>query len=177
MLIVRTLLAALILCSLPLATLAQHAQLPVEVWADSLQVSDLDMSPDAQRMAMLMRRERGADPDLMVFDTEDIQGSLQAIQPEGLIPTGLRWANDDFLIVNFILESDDKGRPVYLSRTASYNVKAGEWTSLIRTSSRADIRTGDRMMNRLGIGRVISQHALPGLRLGPRGQRARCDRL
>jgi hypothetical protein len=73
-----------------------------------------------------------------------------------LIPTGLRWANDDFLIVNFILESDDKGRPVYLSRTASYNVKAGEWTSLIRTSSRADIRTGDRMMNRLGIGRVVS---------------------
>ena len=105
MLIIRTLLAALILCSLPLMTLAQHARLPVEVWADSLQVSELDMSPDAQRMAMLMRRERGAHPDLIVFDTDDIQGSLQAIQPEGLIPIGLGWANDDFLIVNFILES------------------------------------------------------------------------
>ena len=109
MLIIRTLLAALILCGLPLVTLAQRAQLPVEVWADSLQVSELDMSPDAQRMAMLMRRERGAHPDLIVFDTDDIQGSLQAIQPEGLIPIGLRWANDDFLIVNFILESEIQG--------------------------------------------------------------------
>ena len=130
MLIIRTLLAALLLCSLPLVTLAQHAQLPVEVWADSLQVSDLDMSPDAQRMAMLMRRERGAHPDLIVFDTDDIQGSLQAIQPEGLIPVRLGWANDDFLIVNFILESEYRDRPVYLNRTASYNVETGEWTSL-----------------------------------------------
>ena len=136
MLIVRTLLAALILCNVSLVALAQPAQLPAEVWADSLQVSDLDMSPDAQRMATLMRRERGAHPDLIVFDTDDIQGSLQAIQPEGLIPTGLRWANDDFLIVNFILEVDEKGRPVYLSRTASYNVKTGEWTSLVRTKMR-----------------------------------------
>ena len=156
MLIVRTLFAALILCSPPLVALAQHAQVPVEVWADSLQVRDLDMSPDAQRMAMLMRRERGADPDLIVFDTDNIQGSLQAIQPEGLIPTGLSWANDNFLIVNFVFEDESRGRPVYLSRTASYNVKTGEWTSLVRTKMRADIRTGDRMMNRLGIGQVVS---------------------
>ena len=156
MLIIRTLLAALILCSPPLVALAQHAQVPIEVWADSLQVRDLDMSPDAQRMAMLMRRERGADPDLIVFDTDNIQGSLQAIQPEGLIPTGLSWANDNFLIVNFVFEDESRGRPVYLSRTASYNVKTGEWTSLVRTKMRADIRTGDRMMNRLGIGQVVS---------------------
>jgi len=157
MLIIRTLLAALILYSLPPVTLAQQAQLPVEVWADSLQVSELDMSPDAQRMAMLMRRERGAHPDLIVFDTDDIQGSLQAIQPEGLIPIGLRWANDDFLIVNFNLGVEDKGRPVYLPRTASYNVTTGEWTSLVRTTRRGDIRrSGDNLMNRLGIGRVVS---------------------
>ena len=156
MLIIRALLAALILCGAPLMTLAQSAQVPVEVWADSLQVRDLDMSPNAQRMAMLMRRERGADHDLIVFDTDDIQGSLQAIQPEGLITTGLSWANDNFLIVNFVFEDESKGRPVYLSRTASYNVRTGEWTSLVRTKMRADIRTGDRLMNRLGIGQVVS---------------------
>ena len=54
------------------------------------------------------------------------------------------------------MEVDDKGRPVYLSRTASYDMKTGEWTSLVRTSRRADIRSGDSMMNRLGIGRVVS---------------------
>lgn len=156
MLIIRALLAALILCCAPLVTFAQPAQVPAEVWADSLQVRGLDMSPNAQRMAMLMRRERGADPDLIVFDTDDIQGSLKAIQPEGLIPTGLSWANDNFLIVNFVFEDESKGRPVYLNRTASYNVRTGEWTSLVRTKMRADIRTGDRMMNRLGIGQVVS---------------------
>ena len=154
---IRLLLAVLIVSSLPQSTLAQPAQLPAEVWADSLQVSEMDMSPDAQRMAMLMRRERGAHPDLIVFDTDDIQGSLQAIQPEGLIPIGLRWANDDFLIVNFVFEAEDKGRPVYLGRTASYDVTTSEWTSLVRTTSRPDIRrSGDNFMNRLGIGRVVS---------------------
>ena len=157
MLNTRTVLAALVLCSLPLVTLAKPVQVPVEVWSDSLQVRDLDMSPDAERIAMLMRRERGARPDLMVFDTADIQGTLQAIQPEGLIPTGLRWANDDLLIVNFVFETEDAGRPVRLGRTASYNVKTGEWTSLIRTSRKADIRrSGENLMNRLGIGRVVN---------------------
>ncbi len=156
MLIIRSLPAVLFLCSLPYLALAKQ-ELPVEVWADSLQVSELDMSPDAERMAMLMRRERGAFPELMVFDTDDIQGSLQAIQPEGLIPTGLGWANDDLLIVNFVFVSEDKGRTVFLGRTASYNVTTGEWTSLIRTTSRGDIRrSGETLANRLGIGRVVS---------------------
>ncbi|MEM9401293.1 MAG: S9 family peptidase [Pseudomonadota bacterium] len=157
MLTLRTLFAALILCSLSPYTLAQPTEVPVEIWADSLQVSSLDMSPNAERMAMLMRRERAGERELVVFDTDDVQGTLQAIQPEGLIPTSLRWANDDLLIVNFVFESESGGRPVFLSRTASFNVSTGEWTSLIRTSRGADIRrSGDNMMNRLGIGRVVN---------------------
>ena len=154
--IVRSLFAALVVCSLSFPAFAQPAQLPVEVWAGSLQVRDLDMSPDAQRMAMLMRRERGAHPELLVFDTDDIQGTMKAIQPEGLIPSALRWANNDYLVVNFIFETEDTGRPQYLSRTASYNVETEEWTSLIRTTTRNDIRGGDGMMDRLGIGEVVS---------------------
>ena len=155
--ILRTLFTALFLCCLSFPLLAQPTQLPVEVWADNLQVRDLDMSPDAKRMAMLMRRERGADPELFVFDTGDIQGTLQAIQPEGLVPARLQWANEDFLVVNFIFETEDNGRPVFLSRTASYNVETEEWTSLIRTTSARNIRnSGDNRMGRLGIGRVVS---------------------
>lgn len=136
---------------------AQPAPVPVEIWADTLQVTDLDMSPDAQRMAMLMRRERGADPELLLFETKDIGGTLVAIQPDGLIPTAVSWASDEYLVVNFVLETEDKGRPVYLSRSASYNSKTGEWTSLIRTTTKRDVRnSGKNLMNELGIGQVVS---------------------
>jgi len=141
-----------------LSALAQPETLPVKVWADTLEVRALDMSPDAKRMAMLMRRERGAYPELMTFDTDDISGTLSAIQPEeGLVPTSLRWASEDYLIVNFIFETEQMGRPVYLPRSASYNVETEEWTSLIRTTSRKDVRnTGSSVMDRLGIGRVVN---------------------
>lgn len=153
----RVLIAVSLVCCLSFLTSAKPKELPVEIWADSMAVSNLDMSPDAKRMAMLMRRERGGAPELFVFDTDDIQGSLQAIQPEGLRPTGLSWANEEYLIVNFIFETEDGGRPVYLSRTASYNVKTKEWTSLIRTTTRKNIRdTGSNLLAKLGIGRFVN---------------------
>lgn len=136
---------------------AQPQKVPVQVWADSNQVSQVDMSPNAERMAMLMRRERGARPELMIFEKEDVAGTLRAIQPEGLVPVSLRWANDEYLIVNFIFETDDKGRPVYLSRSASFNIETGEWTSLIRTTNRRDIRGSESsLLRKLGVGRVVN---------------------
>ena len=93
----------------------------------------------------------------LIFETKDIRGTLEAIQPEDLIPQSLFWANKDYLVVNFIFISEDTGRPVYLSRTASYNVETKEWKSLIRTTTRKDLRnTGDNMMGRLGVGRVVN---------------------
>lgn len=143
--------------SLALPAASQPVPVPVEIWSDTLQVQDLDMSPDANRFAMLMRRERGADPELLLFDANDVSGSLTAIQPEGLVPNAVRWANEDYLVVNFILETEDKGRPVYIRRSASYNVNTKEWTSLIRTTSRRDIRnSGSTLMGELGIGQVVS---------------------
>ena len=143
--------------SMALPAASQPTPVPVEIWADTLQVQDLDMSPDAKRVAMLMRRERAADPELLLFNTDDIKGSLVAIQPEGLVPSNVRWANEDYLVVNFILKSEDKGRPLFLSRSASYNVDTKEWTSLIRTTSRRDIRnSGSTLMSELGIGQVVS---------------------
>ncbi|MEO1189970.1 MAG: prolyl oligopeptidase family serine peptidase, partial [Pseudomonadota bacterium] len=128
-----------------------------EVWADTTQIQSLDMSPDAKRMAMLMRRERGAEHELMIFDTGDIQGTLKAIAPEGLEPLNLRWANEDYLVVNFLLEMEDKGRPVFLQRTASYNVETEEWTSLVRTSGRPNPRDPmSSFMGQLGIGSVVN---------------------
>ncbi len=139
-----------------LVALAKPTQVPVEVWADQFQVSNLDMSPDAKRMAMLMRRERGGTPELMVFDTTNIKGSLKAIQPDGLIPTSLRWANKDYLVVNFYFQTEVAGRTENISRTASYNVETEEWTPLIRTTTRRGRNTGGNIMGRLGVGSVVN---------------------
>lgn len=136
---------------------AEPEAVPVEVWADTNQVLTVDMAPDAERMAMLMRRERAAKPELIIFNTDDIQGSIQAIQTEGLLPQSLFWANDTYLIVDFVLETEDGGRPVYLPRTASYNVDTEEWQSLVRTTGRRNLRdSGKEFMNTLGIGSVES---------------------
>ena len=155
--ILRTITAPLLVGCLSLSILAKPAKVSVEAWADRLPVSNLDMTPDGERMAMLMVRERGGDPELMIFDTDDIKGSLQAIQPEGLIPQGLRWANNDYLVVNFYFQMEDAGRTFNVNRTASYNVNTKEWTSLIRTSSKKDVRnTGTNIMGRLGSGSIVN---------------------
>lgn len=143
--------------TLPFTSHAMPEPVPTEIWADTTQITSLDMSPDAKRMAMLMRRDRAGHRELMIFDTGDIQGTLKAISPEGLRPLNLFWANEDFLVVNFLLEMEDKGRPVFLRRTASYNVKTEEWTSLIKTTGRPNPRDPmSSFMGQLGIGQVVS---------------------
>ena len=137
--------------------IAQPEPVPVEVWADTSQVQDLDMSPDAERIAMIMRRERGADPELIVFDADNISGSIKAIQTEGLIPQSLFWANEKYIVIDFILEMEDGGRPVYLPRTTSYNVETEEFESLVRTTGRKNLRDpGKEFFSNLGLGSVVS---------------------
>ncbi|RIJ28455.1 alpha/beta hydrolase family protein [Henriciella mobilis] len=153
--VIGTIAGALCLLSAP--AIAQPEPVPVEVWADTNQVQSLDMAPDAERIAMLMRRDRAADPELIIFDTDDIQGSIQAIQTEGLIPQSVFWANDTHIVVELILETEDGGRPVYLPRTASYNVKTKKWQSLVRTTNRPNPRDPmQEFMGSLGIGEVVA---------------------
>ncbi|MCR9270276.1 MAG: prolyl oligopeptidase family serine peptidase [Hyphomonadaceae bacterium] len=142
---------------LPLSSFAAPEPIPTEVWADTTQVQSLDMSPNAERMAMLMRRDRGADHEILIFDTDDIKGSLKAIEADGLRALSLAWVNDDYLVINFILETEEMGRPVNYRRTASYNVETEEWTSLVLTTNRANPRDPmDQFMGNLGIGRVVN---------------------
>lgn len=136
---------------------AKPESVAVEVWADTNQVQSLDMSPDAKRVAMLMRRERGADPELLLFNTDDIQGTIKAIEAKDLIPLNVFWVNKDYLVVNFILEFEEDGRPVFLRRTASYNVETEKWTSLVRTTSRRNLRDPlENVFGQLGIGQVVN---------------------
>lgn len=135
---------------------AQTAVIPTEVWADFPEVRALDMSPDAKWIAMLMRRERGGDPELLLFETADAAGTMRAIQPEGVVPVSVRWASNQHLIVNFVYETEQGGRPVFLSRSASYHVETEEWVSLIRTRQRGARSGSEDLAAQLGIGSVIN---------------------
>ena len=151
--------AAAMTALLPLSSHAMPEQLPTEVWADQTQVVSLDMSPDAKRIAMLMRRDRGADYEILVFDTDNISGTLKAIEAEGLMPQNLGWANDNHLVINFILEEkDNDGRPAYLNRTASYNVETEKWLSLVKTTNRPNPRDPmSQFIGQLGLGQVVNR--------------------
>lgn len=153
----RLIALAAAVSGLPFASHAMPTPVPTEVWADTTQVQSLDMAPNAERMAMLMRRERGADHEILIFDTDDIKGSLKAIEAEGLTPLSLAWVNDDYLVINFLLETEEMGRPVFFRRTASYNVVTEEWTSLVKTTNRPNPRDPmDQFMGNLGIGQVVN---------------------
>lgn len=154
----RHLLIVLALCSISGASWAQPQQVEVEVWADTDQVTAVDMSPNSERIAMLMRRSRAGDPELLLFNTDDLSGSLQAITvEEGLTPTSLFWANDRYLIVSMIVELSRSGRPVYLPRVLSFDTQEQSWRSMVQIGGR-DIRSSaSNQAAQLGIGRVQSQ--------------------
>lgn len=155
----RVFLTALAALVAPSAALGQAAPapVPVEVWADRSQVGGLDMSPNGERVAMLMRRERGGEYELMMFDTADIQGSLRAISTDNLLPRSLFWANDRHLVVTFILEEMIGAEPVILQRIASFDTETSRWTPLMRLSQRNIRDRGGNTFANLGIGGIASR--------------------
>jgi dipeptidyl aminopeptidase/acylaminoacyl peptidase len=128
---------------------------PAEVWADTDTVTSLDMSPNGERVAMLMRRERGGMPDLVMFDTDDVQGSIRAIETE-LQPISFFWANDRYLVVTFILETMQAGDPVILRRIASFDTRTNEWESMLRVGGSTTRNRMDAAMATVGQGFVAS---------------------
>lgn len=133
------------------------ARLPVEIWADTDQVRSLDMSPNGERVALLMRRERGAEYELMMFDTDDIAGTFRAISTDNLLPRSLFWANDQHLVVSFILKETIGTEDVRLGRIAAFDTEESRWTALMRLSQRnVRDRSGSNYAN-LGIGGIASR--------------------
>jgi dipeptidyl aminopeptidase/acylaminoacyl peptidase len=130
--IVRLLLAALSAAIVTEAAQARPEPVPVEVWADQDNVISVDMNPSAERMAMLMRRERGGEFELLLFETADIAGTMTAIQTGELRPRRLFWANDRYLVVQFVADATLGSEAVQVARIASFDVIDQRWQSMIR---------------------------------------------
>ncbi len=148
---------AVVLFGMPAGAQESPTPVPVEVWADRPQIGSLDMSPNGERIAMLMRRERGAEYELMMFDTADIQGTIRSISTDNLLPRSLFWANDRHLVVSFILEETIGAEPVILQRIASFDTEQSRWTPLMRLSQRGVRDRGANTFANLGIGGIAGR--------------------
>jgi len=154
-------LAAAALSAVLFAAPSSSQEIPVEFWAGAVSVPALDMSPDGQRVAMLMRRQNEDEyPDLVTFDTRDIQGTMSVVSTGDVHPVNIFWANNQHLVVTFLAETTFNRERQNVSRVASFDVEARSWTSLLRTPSRNLRDPMSGLTAAIGQGRVVS--TLPG---------------
>jgi dipeptidyl aminopeptidase/acylaminoacyl peptidase len=98
----RTLLAAL--CATAAFAAAPGAlgeAYPVEYWAAQPIVSNVTLSPDGKRLAMLVRPALEADPVLTVYDANDLTAEPKRFNADKLEITGATWITDRMMAVNF----------------------------------------------------------------------------
>ena len=139
------------------SALAQPVPVPVEVWAQQDTVVSLDMSPDGERIAMLMRREANGDPELLLFDTNDVRGSMRALTTEGVEPISVFWANDQHLVVTMLVRGEYNNQRFALTRVTSFDVESQEWTPLMRVSGATTRTRRDSAAAAVSSGQVVSR--------------------
>lgn len=135
---------------------AQPTPVPVDVWAQPDTVVSVDMSPDGQRIAMLMRREAGGNPELLLFDTNDIQGTMRAIPTDTLEPLRVFWANDRHLVATLLVRGEFSGQRYALTRVTSFDVETNEWTPLMRVRGATTRNRADSAQAVSSSGQVVS---------------------
>lgn len=118
---------------------AQQPVIPVEAWADTQEINDLVMSPNGNRIAMLQRQSRGDFHRLVVFNTDDIQGSMEIVNfDEEARPYFLSWEGNDRLIVTVIIERVRAGDPITVWRILALDPNdTSEVVDLLESSSNA----------------------------------------
>jgi dipeptidyl aminopeptidase/acylaminoacyl peptidase len=103
-------------------TAAAQPVVEPEVWADTNNIQDLDMSPNGRRIAMLQRLERGDFHRLVVFDTDDIEDSMTVVNlDEEARPFQLFWKGDDRLVLSVAIERERAGDPITVIRHLALN--------------------------------------------------------
>ncbi|MFN3212258.1 MAG: alpha/beta hydrolase family protein [Henriciella sp.] len=121
--------------SVPMAAQAEPT-IPVEVWADESDFRSLEMSFDGSKMAMLQRTERGGEYQVVVFDTNDIAGSLRRLDTgNDAEPRSLTWVNDETIVIEFRLERKRRKELLSLNRYLAFNVNTGESVNLLKAPS------------------------------------------
>ena len=139
------------------SALAQPEPVPVEVWAQQDTVASLDMSPDGQKIAMLMRRDSNASPELLLFDTNDMRDSMRALSTEGAEPISVFWANDRYLVVTMLVRGENNNQRYALTRVTSFDVQSNDWTPLMRVRGATTRNRRDNAAAASSSGRVVSR--------------------
>ncbi|MCC5982097.1 MAG: S9 family peptidase [Oceanicaulis sp.] len=152
-------LGAAVLAAASVVMPAAAQPLAAEILGGNDEIRTLDMSPNGERVAMLMRRERAGEYELLIFDTSDIEGSLQAIQTDhmGMKPLSLFWSNDEYLVVSFYRDVRVGSQEFRAPRLASYHVDGQRWQSMMRTGRGSPLEQTSRAMAVAGAASLVSR--------------------
>ena len=125
---IRGALFALVL--LPLVSTAADPY-PLEYFALRSAVSNVSVSPDGKRLAMLRILSREGDPILHIYDINDLDGDPFVVNSDPMEITSYYWADDNYIVMTLRQRVRDmvKGQEdsVYAGRIAILDIEKEEF--------------------------------------------------
>ena len=118
------------LALLPLVATAADPY-PLEYFALRSAVSNVSVSPDGKRLAMLRILSREGDPILHVYDIDDLDGDPFVVNSDPMEITSYYWADDNYIVMTLRQRVRDmvKGQEdsVYAGRIAILDIEKEEF--------------------------------------------------
>ena len=80
------------------ATEVSSASYPLDYWARRDAVSNVSLSPDGSKFALLRILERGGNPIIEVYETDNLDDEPRRIDSNPMEITGFSWITGDVLL-------------------------------------------------------------------------------
>lgn len=126
-----------ILVVLSLASSMETSELPVEAFASLPNVSQVSLSPDGNKVALLYWAQQLEDQETFVrvinLQTGESQFPFKTDNQSGLI-NRLRWGNDSILLASISMPATRQGVPTTETRIVRLDLEAGSASNLLSTS-------------------------------------------
>lgn len=123
---------------LPGAGLAQQEPYPLEYWALRAVISNVNISPDGEHMALLKIANKDANPILEVYDASDLTKDPFRLNADPMEITGYFWVSDNNIIVTLRQQVRDRidgfNEGVYEGRIALLDIEKEEIKQFNETS-------------------------------------------
>ncbi len=141
----NTLKAAALSFSLPMFGMTMVADaadqtdpLPIDYWAVRAAMSNVQLSPNGEKVAFLSISGKDADPIIEVHDVDSLGTDPIRLNATKMEFTSLDWVGDDYLLIQARQQVrrriEDVNQGTYEYRVVAYNVKEKEWITLANNS-------------------------------------------
>lgn len=142
--IAGAMLSAVLIAPLTLSNIAEAAAagastpLPIEHWAVREAMTNVQVSPNGEKVAFMVINGKEADPIIEIHDVDNLGKDPIRLNATKMEFTFLEWVGDDYLIIGARqqvrrrIEGVNQG--TYETRVVAYNVKEKEWIKLADNS-------------------------------------------